>query len=152
MTSVTKIIKSSAKYVNETRVFLERKWDSSLPCITILMYKPSTADALINDKTITSCIKIAGFNNYGGIKVYNININDLVTPNIPSNIPPNIPIVLAWGMKINKKKSRHIIDKLFLSHELLCFVQLKNGSPGLPTRLNHETVIKPYIRKLQRRC
>ena len=112
---------------------LKRKWDSSLQSITILMYKPSTADALINDKTITSCIKIAENNGYGGITVYNI-----------PNIPPNIPIVLAWGMKIYKKKSRDIIDKLFLSRELLCFVQLKNGSPGLPTRLKHKTAIKPY--------
>ena len=141
MTLKTKIIKSSAKYDNGTRTYLKRKWDSSLPSLTILMYKPSTADALINDKTITSCIKIAENNGYGGIAVYNI-----------PNIPPNIPIVLAWGMKINKKKSKDIIDKLFLSHELLCFVQLKNGSPGLPTRLKHKTAIKPYIRKIQRMC
>ena len=81
---------------------------------------------------------------YGGFRVHNINdldINDLDK----LNIPPNISIVLAWGMKINKKKSRDIIHKLFLSHKLLCFVQLKNGSPSLPTRLNHKTTIKPYI-------
>ena len=45
----------------------------------------------------------------------------------------------------NKKKCRDTIDKLFLSHKLLCFAQLKDGSPGLPTRLPHKTTIKPYI-------
>ena len=146
MTLETKIInmKSSAEYVNGKRVCLERNWDSKLPYITILMDNPSTASALTDDRTIKACIKIAKFNEYGGFRVHNINdldINDLDK----LNIPPNISIVLAWGMKINKKKSRDIIHKLFLSHKLLCFVQLKNGSPGLPTRLNHKTTIKPYI-------
>jgi hypothetical protein len=49
------------------------------------------------------------------------------------------------GYENKQKKNQEIIDKLFLSHELLCFVQLKNGSPGLPTRLSHTTTIKPYI-------
>ena len=44
-----------------------------------------------------------------------------------------------------QKKCRDTIDKLFLSHKLLCFAQLKDGSPGLPTRLPHKTTIKPYI-------
>jgi hypothetical protein len=98
MTLETKIMKSSAEYVDGKRVFLERNWDSRLPSITILMDNPSTASALTDDNTIKRCIKIAKFNNYGCIKVYNI--NDLAK----QNIPPNIPIVLAWGMKINKKK------------------------------------------------
>ena len=99
MTLKTKIIKSSAKYDNGTRTYLKRKWNSSLPSLTILMYKPSTADALINDKTITSCIKIAENNGYGGITVYNI-------PNIP-NIPPNIPIVLMGYENKQKKIKRY---------------------------------------------
>ena len=90
---------------------------------------------------------------YGGFRVHNINdldindldINDLDINDLDKLNIPNISIVLAWGMKINKKKSRDIIHKLFLSHKLLCFVQLKNGSPSLPTRLNHKTTIKPYI-------
>jgi hypothetical protein len=65
-------IKSSCEYINGRRVFLERKWNSKLPNITIIMHNPSTADALTNDKTINSCIRLAQFNNYSGIKVYNI--------------------------------------------------------------------------------
>jgi len=132
--------KSSATYVEGKRIFLERNWNSKLPYITILMYYPSTANDVTDDKTIKSCIKIAEYNNYGGIKVYNI--HDSVKQNIPDT---DTNVVLAWGMKMkNKKKCRDIIDNLLLSHKLLCFVQLKDGSPGLPTRLSHKTIIKPY--------
>jgi hypothetical protein len=133
-------MKSSCEYVNGKRVFLERNWNSKLPHITIIMNCPSTADALTNDRTINACIKIAEYNNYGGIKVYNI--DDLFKQTIQDK-----SIIIAWGMKVNKKKSINIINKLSLSHKLLCFTQLKDGTPGLPTRLNNETNIKPFIIK-----
>ena len=132
-------LQSSAVYRGTKRVSLTRIWNPMLQIITILMYYPSSADARNNDKTINSCIRICKNNNYGGIIVFNIE------DSVKQNITEYYNVVIAWGSKINRKKSIDIINKLSLSQELLCFTQLRDGRPGLPTRLSNNTRIRPFI-------
>ena len=131
-------LQSSAVYIGTKRISLTRIWNHMLPIITILMYYPSSADARNNDKTINSCIRISKNNNYGGIIVFNIE------DSVKQNIAEYHVVVIAWGSKINRKKSINIINELSLSHELLCFTQLRDGRPGLPTRLSNTTRIRPF--------
>lgn len=134
------MIISSAEYKGDKRICLTRIWGYN-NIITILLFYPSTADARNNDVTIKRCIEIAKHNGYSGIKVYNI--EDSVREHIKDRI-----ICVGWGTKINRRKSIDIINILSLSHELLCFTQLVDGRPGLPTRLSYRTVIQPYVNNM----
>ncbi|MDI3258447.1 MAG: DUF1643 domain-containing protein [Sinobacteraceae bacterium] len=50
---------------------LTRKWDDR-PMLLVLMFNPSTADAEVDDPTISLLCWIASFNGYGGIVVVNL--------------------------------------------------------------------------------
>lgn len=103
------------------------------------MWCPSTADAKNNDLTIERTMMISRNNGYGGIYVYN---TETIT-NIPEI--PTDTLVLAWGNKLQRNFEYNLIHKLSKKiTNLLCFVHNKNGSPGLPTRLPKNTIIKKF--------
>jgi len=128
----------SASYTEGTRISLERVWNVLLPIMYIIMYRPSTADAKKNDTTIERTISIAKFNKYGSIKVYNL---------IPGFVPdlPTKELVIAWGGKEKVKESKKQIKLLNSKYNLKCFTILKNGNPGLPTRLKNSTTLLEYV-------
>ena len=133
-------ITSSATYnAQNIRTSLWRTWDSSRPTMYILMWYPSTANEIKNDKTIDRCISIAKNNNYGSITVYNIGT---YKHDEPWSVPlTGTDLVIAWGAKISNEESRSITSYLSGRYNLYCFKKLKDGRPGLPTRLPNSTVI-----------
>ncbi len=54
------------------RYTLWRVWDDKLPVLGYIMLNPSTADASVNDATITRCMERARQRGYGGIMVANL--------------------------------------------------------------------------------
>lgn len=122
---------SSAEYADHKRVCLKRQWGPLSPLCAILMHEPSTANAIDDDTTITRCINICKSNGYGGIMVYNLKYKQEI---------PYRDIVIAWGNNLSVKETQKTIGELS-KHNLLCFTKLKNGNPGLPTRLGYNTKI-----------
>jgi len=53
-------------------------------------------------------------------------------------------LVIAWGAKISKEESLRIVSQLSNKYNLYCFKKLKDGRPGLPTRLSKNTTIVPF--------
>lgn len=130
---------SNAIYNTTDRIELTRIWDSSLPTAYILMYYPSEANGMINDTTITRCINIAKFNNYGGITVYNIHKN--VFTEFHSN---SSEIIVAWGQKVSVQESLQMINHLKNDFKVKCFKKLADNRPSMPTRLSTKTIIIDY--------
>lgn len=62
------VISPCGKY----RYQLFRQWDSTLPNVLFIMLNPSTADADLDDPTITKCIGFAKLWGYGGLFVANL--------------------------------------------------------------------------------
>lgn len=130
---------SDALYNHIDRTYLIRIWDCNLPMIDILMYYPSYADQNRDDMTIRRCIDIAKFNNYGGIRVFNIHNDVQQNIQLISN-----HIVVAWGNKLTYSESEKIIYGLGKKYKVSCFKKLKTGLPSLPTRLPTQTKIIEY--------
>ena len=126
---------SSAEYEDNKRVFLKRQLDPLSSQCAIVMYEPSTANAIDDDMTIKRCIGICKTNGYGGFIVYNVRHKQRIFEK---------DIIIAWGNKVSKKETQQILLELRPSHNLLCFVKLKNGNPGLPTRLKCTTKIVEF--------
>lgn len=53
------------------RVYLLRVWDKTRPALAVCMFNPSTADARVDDPTITLLMLLALHNGYGSIHVVN---------------------------------------------------------------------------------
>lgn len=125
---------SSAEYSDNKRICLKRQWDPLSPQCAILMYNPSTADGINDDTTIKRCISICKTNGYGGFTVYNLTQKQPI---------PEKDVIIAWGNNLSKKATQKIVAELNV-HNLFCFVKLKNGNPGLPTRLASTTKIVSF--------
>jgi hypothetical protein len=50
---------------------LTRTWDTALPVLLVVMFNPSTADAEVDDQTVSLVCAIAAHHGYGGIVVMN---------------------------------------------------------------------------------
>ena len=126
---------SSAEYADNKRICLKRQWDPLSPQCAILMYQPSSANATDDDTTIKRCISICKTNGYGGFSVYNLEQKQSIQEK---------DLIIAWGNSPSKKATQKIVFELAQSHNLFCFVKLKNGNPGLPTRLASTTKIVSF--------
>ena len=130
--------KSTATFSKDIRIILERSWDELKPKAIIIMYYPSTADSLHDDRTINNCREILKRNGYGGFTVYNIadeNV-DIYTPELTDDI------IVAWGQKIPEKISKKKLE--MIGRPVLCFGRNKNGTPKLPTMMAYDTKIQSY--------
>jgi hypothetical protein len=123
--------KSSAKYEKYVRTELIREWDSTLPTIDVIMFRPSTAGAVEDDETIRRTVKILQYNGFGGCRVYNLaDISEITFEGV---------VVCAWGKKIKPEKSKRILSSLGHAVFPFCFGLNMDGTPKLPTRLPHDT-------------
>lgn len=142
------------------RYELRRTWDPALPTMLFCMLNPSTANAVINDATIRSCIRLAMANGCGSIHVINIyavratNPRDLVAGSVADIVgPDNAEVieqalvdlytnqgvfVVAWGSYSNRPpcmrvRAQRIADKaLDLGVMPMCFGRNKDDSPRHP--------------------
>ena len=62
------VISECGKY----RYLLRRTWDHSKPRVLYVMLNPSTADAMLDDATIRSCVRLASGHGYGSMEVVNV--------------------------------------------------------------------------------
>ena len=136
------------------RYALWRVWDDELPFMNIIGLNPSTADAVEDDPTIKSCIRIAKYNEYGGIYMTNLFALRSTSPDrLQWDIDPvgkgnDIQIiyyasvcditVAAWGSKYTDLlgRAKKVISMLNDNgHNLYCFKLNKGGLPSHPLYL-----------------
>ena len=135
-TNVTYITKS-AKYENDIRVELFRKWANTDNPVAVISNFPSTANADIDDTTIFRTYKILKYNGFSQFTIYNVMVS---VPEIREKI-----IVVCWGNALDLKEGRKVIEKLRDSGKnIVCFGVNKNGSPKMPTRLPYNTQVINY--------
>lgn len=144
----TKNIISSGAWYNEQkeRIGLERVWNERGRTCCVLMYYPSTADAINDDETVKRCIKILQqYPKIGRLLIYNINVENTSYKKLMKSIPKKTYILVAWGNFLSKTQNNlHILNLRKRFKTLLCFDINKTGTPKLPTRMSITTKVKIY--------
>lgn len=140
------------------RRLLRRVWDRDRPRVLYAMLNPSTADALDDDPTIRSCVRLADANGFGGMEV--VNLYDLratypdelfsaavrctqANPHAIAAASGRCDLaVVAWGS--HRSVTGHDVDRLLdaLGRRLVyCLGTTKSGAPKHPLYLKTGT---PY--------
>lgn len=94
---------------------LTRQWDNR-PVLLVVMFNPSTADASVDDPTITLLCQVASHNGYGGIVVVNL---------IPLRSPT--PDVAARMTQWDKSRDWEARDRL---QDNLCVIRTEVARAG----------------------
>ncbi len=150
------------------RYKLWRYWDADRPTMVFVMMNPSTADAKLNDPTVSKCINFAKRDGFGGIDVLNVfalratDPRKLVKADDPFGVDNwfflreasqryNDMPVLAWGNRSPDKRLSRYYDMAIraLSHGfagvLYCLGTNKSGDPKHPLYLAANTKIIQYV-------
>lgn len=140
------------------RYCLWRIWDLSKPRVIFVGLNPSTANENKNDNTITKVVKIAKYNDFGG--VYMMNLLPYVTA-YPSELKCDKEsyslndewldkiydkcktVVFCWGNFKEAIDRGEELTRLFINP--MCLSQNKNGSPKHPLYCKDETILIPFI-------
>ena len=144
------------------RYWLRRIWDDDLAVCCFIMLNPSTADAMTDDATIRSCIRLAKVHGFGGIHVVNLfalrstNQKRLAIHPDPAG-PENTrwidnallecsKIICAWGTNCYGFNTNTIrIDAMRFGQRLYCFARNKDGSPKHPLYLPNTAKMEIWI-------
>jgi len=139
------------------RYKLWRQWDQAHPRITFVMLNPSAADAVHNDQTISTCIRLSRRLNFGGIEVVNLfayctsdprRLKQAANPvgkqndqYIMESAQATNMILIAWGNH-GELNHRHleVLDLLLpLAIPTYCLGLTKRGQPRHPLYLPGDT-------------
>ena len=141
------------------RWILTRIWDPDLPPACFLMCNPSTADAEVNDPTVSKCIKFAKrwgcgalvvANAFGYRSTYPRRLREVADPVGPENdryllgaagvtLERDGPVIAAWG-KNGKLFGRDQELKLLLAGKpLKCLKLSEDGTPWHPLYIRDDT-------------
>lgn len=134
------------------RYWLWRRWDRSKPFLVVAMFNPSTANAQIDDPTISRLCKWAKRWGYGGVLVINIYSLRSPDPAIIRDDPrrafgdaqpaaigqalalaseQGTPLLVAWGNLASPADTRIILDAAE-DLDLICLGTTKDGRPKHP--------------------
>lgn len=147
------------------RYTLTRQWGDG-PCVTWLMFNPSTADAAENDATIRKCIGFSKRWEYGRMVVVNLfavrNRNPRAVARICDPIGPmnnwwmlqalreSRELVCAWGCGHHFPKGcrriEHVAALFADDQEIqpICLGVGKDGNPKHPLILAYDTPREPF--------
>jgi hypothetical protein len=155
------------------RYTLERVWRPDLPMVCFLMLNPSTACAFRLDRTVAKCIKFAGREKFGGIRVVNLfalrstNPSEMMAHASPIEDPDaedgplyavndgwiinqsdGLRLIVAWGCDGTfMGRDQQVLD-LFGKRKLECFGVTKDGHPKHPLYLADDTPLVPFLNPL----
>ena len=145
------------------RYTLRRTWVEGLPHALIIMLNPSTADALKDDATIRSLIRLLYALGYGGFVVVNLyafrstnpaGLTEIVDPIGPKadnficyEIENAYVVVVAWGASkyAGQERIAEVIRMIQSRHEAVyCFGTTKAGHPRHPLYVKSGTELEPF--------
>jgi hypothetical protein len=143
------------------RYRLWRRWDPSLPKLCVVMLNPSTADATVNDPTITRCMNLASSWGYGGLEVVNLfayrstsprglwRAEDPVGPHNDEHIKRALAhcsaCLLAWGNLPSSRleRARNVLKMAASGKKLFCLGMTKMQQPRHPLYLTSDVALEP---------
>lgn len=148
------------------RGLLWRRWDPVLPPLVAILLNPSTADAEVNDPTVTRCIVRAQIIGFGGLRVGNIftlrstdpaelkRCDDPVGPDADGYLERMCQdagmILCGWGshgtMKgYARRRCDEVVSLLAgdLGHSLYALRLTKTGQPEHPLYISYG--VKPFL-------
>lgn len=151
------VISDCGKY----RYLLRRIWDRAKPRALIVMLNPSTADAVVDDPTIRSCVRLCQpF--FGGFEVINLyafrstdpeGLLESDDPIGPDNwkvakaaaIRSDL-IICAWGAHEAAKTPSSTMFSVLLSQRpaVFCFDTTKHGMPKHPLYIKSGSSLKVW--------
>jgi hypothetical protein len=134
------------------RYRLERRWGEGKPLV-FLMLNPSTANAMVNDLTITKCIGYAKRWNYPAIVVVNLYAYRSTYPGALAAVPDPIGpendrhildacaeagrVVIAWG-RANPRRVGEVMRMLkTYGYPIYAIRQNVDGNPAHPSRAGY---------------
>lgn len=139
------------------RYYLWRKWDLQKPMVMFIGLNPSKAGEMNNDNTITKVIKVARYNGFGGLYMFNLFSVISEKPDYILKVKDPIlkndvyleyiyyecrEVVFCWGaFKQAKERAKDMIEKIPAP---LCFGQNKDGSPIHPLYQLDNSILIPY--------
>ena len=146
------------------RYLLLRRWAAGGKSALYIMLNPSTADALVDDPTIRSCVRLAFDNGYNAIEVVNLFAFRATDPNDllhrePSEIfgPENrqhieaamgrsAVLIAAWGSHKSTLLGATEITLLAdaRNYTFHCFGVTRNGAPRHPLYIKGGTLLVPF--------
>ncbi len=127
-----------ASYNNQgKRTSLKRYIRGNNTQCVIIMYNPSTANNLVDDRTVSKLNKIIEFNGYNSYELVNLKVK------FDGNIINNRDIIIAWG-NYGYEKGLHFLSQ-HQDKNFKCFGININGSPKMPTRMSDNTEIIDFI-------
>lgn len=93
------------------RLQLFRSWDSLKPCVGWIMLNPSTANATVDDPTITRCIDFTKRNGGGSMLVFNLFAYRATDPN---------ELVIAWQQGVDITGDQYAARSLMTTGVMGC--------------------------------
>ncbi len=156
------VISECKKY----RYSLSRIWDQEKETVTFICLNPSTADAEIDDRTITRCINYAESWGYGGLCMANLFAFRATEPkDMKSAVDPVGPENDSYLIKIASKSkiivagwgndgcfgSRDKKVKQMIGLKLHCLKLTKGGNPWHPLYLKKSLLPIPLMTPDQER-
>ena len=144
-------MQGGAVIIGNYRYLLWRKWDSKGKTVSFIMLNPNSADAQINDPTITRCINFAKSWGYGRLEVVNMLAYRTSKPSLLKQAAEPIGrdnnrfilesvkrcdrIILAWGNHgVWRKQDLYILQLLENYDYLYSLGITKQGCPRHPRR------------------
>ena len=142
------------------RYLLWREWNTSSKTVSFIMLNPNSADAQINDPTITCCINFAKSWGYGRLEVVNLFAYRTSQPSllkqaaepigkdndryIMKSVLKSDRVILAWGNHGTwQKQDLYTLQLLKNYNHLYSLGMTKKGCPRHPLYLSR--TIKPQI-------
>lgn len=154
------------------RYVLRRKWDGhpwfghNKPYLVWIMLNPSTADAFLNDPTITRCIDFTKQFGYTRLVVINLYARRATKPenlwplSEAQRIGPHnhihirkalrtatqqfAPVICAWGTKAPEARIKELLSYPE-ANKFHCLSITKGGQPGHPLYLPKANKLQPWI-------
>ncbi|MDJ0596460.1 MAG: DUF1643 domain-containing protein [Pleurocapsa sp. MO_226.B13] len=147
------------------RYLLWREWDTQSKTVSFIMLNPNSADAEINDPTITRCINFALSWGYGRLEVVNLFAYRTSKPSLLKQVTEPIGkdndrfilesvnrsdrVILAWGNHGTwRKQDLYTLELLKNQNHLYSLGITKKGCPRHPLYLcsNTKPLKYPNIR------
>lgn len=150
------------------RYSLTRTWDTARSRVAWVLLNPSTADADVDDMTVTKCIGFAQQWGYGSIEIVNLfalratqpaELRTAVPPQGPSNdehlraaLAYGCPVIVGWGAAIENVRPpmrlsavRAFLDVVDeLRRPLDCIGTTKAGHPRHPSRTGYDAALQVF--------
>ena len=147
------------------RYQLGRIWNSKRPSMLYVMLNPSTANAVDDDPTIRSCVRLADHGGFGSIEVVNLFALRSTDPKmLKFHADPVGPecdghirrardrcdvIVCAWGAYPHLRgRDAKVLDILTYNfRKVYCFGMTKSGAPRHPLYIKTGTTLveRPHV-------